>query len=91
MISCATVYHNGALTVIQQRLHVRASVPQVWTNCKRVSILFLAHQRAFAAKRILFEGLKNFVLSLANTHSASVLRAVPEQHQVFAPGHGYVM
>jgi len=74
MVSCASVY--GALTVIQQRLHVRASVPQVWTNCKRVSILFLAHQRAFAAKRILSEGLKDFVLSLANTHSNFVLRAV---------------
>ncbi len=76
VISCATVY--GALTVIQQWLHVRASVPQVWTNCKRVSILFFAHQRAFAAKRILFEGLEYFVLSLANTHSNFVLRAVPD-------------
>jgi len=65
MIGCAAVC--GALTVIQQRLHVRASVPQVWTNCKRVSVLLFAHQRAFAAKRILFEGLKNFVLGLANT------------------------
>ncbi len=68
----------GALTVIQQRLHVRASVPQIWTNCKRVSVLFLAHQRAFAAKRILSEGLKNFVLSLARRHSAFVPRAVSD-------------
>lgn len=75
MVSCATVY--GALTVVQQRLHVRASVPQVWTNCKRVSIFFLAHQRAFAAKCVLSEGLKNFVLSLAHTYSTFVLRGLP--------------
>ncbi len=71
VLSIQVASMGSCLTVTQQWLHVRTSVAQVWPNCKRVPVLFLALQGALAAKWILPEGFQNCVLALQCMFNAS--------------------